>query len=72
LLWAGERDTRYYRFASTVVLHDGPMFASLFLFVGHLYLAVIPPATRQALRGMTLDTVRDDWASSHHAKWKGN
>ena len=69
LLWFGERDTRF-RFASTVVLHDGLMFAALALLIGHLYLAVIHPATRHALRGMTVGTVREDWASQHHAKWK--
>ena len=33
LLWFGEQDTRY-RFASTVILHDGLMYASLGLLVG--------------------------------------
>jgi formate dehydrogenase subunit gamma len=69
LLWLGERDTRF-RFASTVVLHDGLMFVSLGLLAGHLYLAVIHPATRHALRGMTVGTVSDDWAARHHSKWK--
>jgi len=69
LLWFGERDTRL-RFASTVVLHDGLFFAATALLVGHLYLAVIHPATRHALRGMTLGTVSADWAQRHHAKWK--
>jgi formate dehydrogenase subunit gamma len=69
LLWVGEHDTRY-RFASTVVLHDGLMFVSLFLLVGHLYLALIHPATRHALRGMTIGTVSEDWAAEHHGKWK--
>ena len=69
LLWLGERDTRF-RFASTVVLHDGLMFAALALFVGHLYLAVIHPATRHSLRGMTLGSVREDWARMHYPRWK--
>jgi formate dehydrogenase subunit gamma len=69
LLWFGERNTRL-RFASTVVLHDGLMYVSLGLLVGHLYLAVIHPATRHSLRGITLGTVREDWAARHHAKWK--
>jgi len=69
LLWFGERDTRL-RFASTVVLHDGLFFAATALLVGHLYLAVIHPATRHALRGMTLGTVSADWAQRHHSKWK--
>lgn len=69
LLWLGERDTRF-RFASTVVLHDGLMYASVVLLVGHLYLAVIHPATRHALRGITVGSVSEDWAARHHAKWK--
>jgi formate dehydrogenase subunit gamma len=69
LLWFGEQDTRL-RFASTVILHDGLMYVSLVLLVGHLYLALIHPATRHALRGMTLGTVRVEWAMRHHAKWE--
>jgi formate dehydrogenase subunit gamma len=69
LLWFGERDTRL-RFASTVVLHDGLMYVSLGLLVGHLYLAVIHPTTRHALRGITVGSVSEDWATRHHAKWK--
>jgi len=69
LLWFGEQDTRY-RFASTVILHDGVMYVSLVLLVGHLYLALIHPATRHALRGMTLGDVRVEWATRHHAKWE--
>jgi len=68
LLWLGERDTRF-RFASTVILHDGLMYAALVLLVGHLYLAVIHPATRHALRGITVGTVSEDWARRHHGKW---
>ena len=69
LLWFGEQDTRF-RFASTVLLHDGLMYVSLALLVGHLYLALIHPATRHALRGMTLGDVRVEWAMKHHAKWE--
>jgi formate dehydrogenase subunit gamma len=69
LLWFGEQDTRF-RFASTVILHDGLMYVSLLLLVGHLYLALIHPATRHALRGMTLGDVRVEWAMRHHAKWQ--
>jgi formate dehydrogenase subunit gamma len=69
LLWLGERDTRF-RFASTVILHDGLMFVALALLVGHLYLAVLHPATRHALRGMTIGTVSEEWAARHHPKWK--
>jgi formate dehydrogenase subunit gamma len=68
LLWLGERDTTF-RFASTILLHDGLMYVSLVLVVGHVYLALVYPATRHALRGMTLGSVRRDWAAQHHAKW---
>jgi len=69
LLWLGERDTRF-RFASTVILHDGLMFVAFALLIGHLYLALIYLATRHALRGMTLGTVSEEWAQRHHAKWR--
>ena len=69
LLWFGERNTSL-RFASTVVLHDGLMYVSLVLLLGHLYLAVIHPATRHALHGITAGTVSEEWAAQHHPKWK--
>jgi len=68
LLWFGERDTRF-RFTSTVLLHDILMYAALTLLVGHLYLALIHPATRHSLRGMTRGTVREDWAKRHYPRW---
>ncbi len=68
LLWLGERDHRF-RFASTILLHDWLTLISLLLLVGHLYLALIYPATRHALRGMTTGSVRRDWAERHHPKW---
>jgi formate dehydrogenase subunit gamma len=68
LLWLGERNTSF-RFDSSIVLHDTLTLLSLLLLVGHLYLAVIHPKTRHALRGMTRGDVRVDWAREHHAKW---
>jgi formate dehydrogenase subunit gamma len=68
LLWYGERDTRF-RFASTIVLHDGVMYASLVLLAGHLYLAVIRPATHHSVRGIITGYVRSDWARRRHPRW---
>lgn len=68
LLFFGERDTRF-RWASTVVLHDGLLYASLTLLVGHLYLALIHPATRHSLRGMTTGKVSEEWARRHYPRW---
>ena len=68
LLWLGERDHRF-QFASTILLHDWLTYISLALLIGHLYLALIYPATRHSLRGMTTGSVRRDWAERHHPKW---
>jgi len=68
LLWYGERDTRF-RFANTILLHDGLMYAALVLLAGHLYLSLIHPSTRHALRGMTRGSVDADWARRHHPRW---
>jgi formate dehydrogenase subunit gamma len=68
LLWYGERDTRF-RLSGTVYLHDTLMYLSVVIVAGHLYLSLIHPTTRHALRGITLGTVREDWARAHHAKW---
>jgi formate dehydrogenase subunit gamma len=68
LLWCGERDTRF-RFAQTILIHDWLMYVSLFLFIGHLYLSVIHPATRHSLNGITRGWVERPWAERHHPKW---
>ena len=70
LLWYGERDTTY-RFAGTVMVHDWATLILMLLVAGHIYLAVLNPATRHALRGMTVGDVDEDWAREHHAKWVG-
>jgi formate dehydrogenase subunit gamma len=68
LLWYGERDTRF-RLANTILLHDGLMYVSLVLLAGHLYLSLIHPATRHALRGITSGSVDVEWARRHHPRW---
>ncbi len=45
------------------------MYVSVVVVLGHLYLSLIHASTRHALRGMTLGSVREDWARAHHAKW---
>ena len=68
LLWYGERDTTY-RFSGTVIVHDWATLILMVLVAGHLYLALLHPATRHALRGMTVGDVNEDWARKHHPKW---
>jgi formate dehydrogenase subunit gamma len=67
-LWLGERDHRFL-FDGTGTVHDTLMYVSVGLLAGHLYLAVIHPRTRHALRGITFGDVREDWAREHHRKW---
>ncbi len=68
LLWLGERVTAF-RLPGSVALHDGAMFVAIVLVLGHLFLAVVWPATRPALRGIVRGSVRADWARRHHAAW---
>lgn len=67
-LWYGERDTRF-RLPQALLVHDWLMYVSLVLFLGHLFLAVIYPATRHSLNGMTRGWVDSDWALAHHPEW---
>jgi formate dehydrogenase subunit gamma len=68
LLWLGERNTDI-RLGGTLYLHDALMYLSVVIVVGHLYLALIHRSTRHSLRGITIGTVREDWALAHHSKW---
>jgi len=67
-LWLGERDHRFL-LDGTGTVHDTLTLLSVGIVSGHLYLALIHPTTRHALRGMTLGDVREDWAREHHGKW---
>jgi formate dehydrogenase subunit gamma len=67
-LWLGERDHRFL-LSGAGTLHDFLTWVSVILVTGHLYFALVHPATRHALRGMTTGEVREDWARKHHAKW---
>lgn len=68
LLWYGERDT-HFRLGGTAFLHDALMYLSVVIVGGHLYLSLVHPTTRHALRGMIKGDVRAEWAAAHHAKW---
>jgi cytochrome b subunit of formate dehydrogenase len=34
-----------------------------------MFMAIVNPQTRPALRGMTLGSVDRDWAAHHHPRW---
>jgi formate dehydrogenase subunit gamma len=50
-------------------LHGVTVVVALALLGGHVFMAVVNPATRHALRGMTLGRVRRSWAEHHHGAW---
>jgi formate dehydrogenase subunit gamma len=50
-------------------LHGPCAFFTTVLIAGHIFMAVVNPATRHALRGMTLGSVNRDWARHHHERW---
>lgn len=55
--------------SNAAFVHDTLTWLVLFVWLGHLYLALVYPATRPALRGMLTGFVRSSWAREHHPKW---
>jgi cytochrome b subunit of formate dehydrogenase len=51
------------------VIHSGMAVAMTGLVAAHVYMAVLNPATRHALRGMTVGDVDRSWAQHHHPRW---
>ena len=51
-------------------MHDWATWVAVPLVAGHIYLATINASTRHSLRGITLGTVRREWARRHHPKWE--
>jgi len=50
-------------------LHGPFAFLTTALIAGHIFMAVVNPSTRHALRGMTLGSVNREWARHHHQRW---
>jgi formate dehydrogenase subunit gamma len=69
LIYLQETDAGF-RGTSAILVHDVAMYIAVPIVIGHLYLALLNPSTRHSLRGMTLGSVRRDWAREHHAKWE--
>lgn len=69
LLWASER-VNGLRLPGTIVVHDAAMYLAVALLLGHLWLALVWPPTRHAMRGILRGTVRANWAAQHHTKWR--
>jgi cytochrome b subunit of formate dehydrogenase len=69
LMYLQETDASF-RGTSAILVHDVAMYIAVPIVLGHLYLALLNPSTRHSLRGMTLGSVRRDWAKKHHPKWE--
>lgn len=69
LMYLQETDASF-RGTSAILVHDAAMYIAVPIVLGHLYLALLNPSTRHSLRGMTLGSVRRDWAKKHHPKWE--
>lgn len=52
-----------------LAIHVALFAAWLPVFCGHLFLALVLPATRPALRGMITGRVPRSWAAHHHPAW---
>jgi formate dehydrogenase subunit gamma len=50
-------------------IHNVAGVAIIALVCGHLYMAVLNPGTRHALRGITTGRVDVEWAAHHHPAW---
>jgi len=50
-------------------LHGPFAFLTSALIAGHIFMAVLNPSTRDALRGMTLGSVQREWAEHHFPRW---
>jgi formate dehydrogenase subunit gamma len=50
--------------------HKLATIGSCILVAGHLYMALINPATRHALPGMLTGEVDRDWARKHYPRWE--
>jgi formate dehydrogenase subunit gamma len=70
LILLQEDDRSFRGVTSAIVAHDWATWVAVPLVLGHLYLALVNPTTRHSLRGITLGTVRRDWAAHHHTKWE--
>ncbi|MBI2847439.1 MAG: cytochrome b/b6 domain-containing protein [Chloroflexi bacterium] len=68
IMWQFEHFPRWL-VSNAILVHDNLSWIAAAVWLGHLYLSVINPSTRESLRGITLGWVRASWAKRHHSKW---
>jgi formate dehydrogenase subunit gamma len=70
LILLQESDAAFRGATSAILVHDWATWLAVPLVAGHVYLATLNASTRHSFRGITLGTVRRDWARRHHPKWE--
>jgi formate dehydrogenase subunit gamma len=70
LILLQETDKTFRGATSAILVHDWATWIAVPLIAGHIYLATFNASTRHSLRGITLGTVRREWARKHHPKWE--
>lgn len=68
IIWQSPRFPQWVS-ENAVFLHDWLTWLVLAVWLGHVYLSVFHPSTRESLRRMTLGWVKGSWAKKHHRRW---
>lgn len=69
IIWQNRR----FPFSLVAQANSVHMYLAYFamaIFLGHLYLSAVHPATRKALGGIIFGAVDREWAHDHHPKWR--
>lgn len=69
ILWFGPGHVSVGWLGWSVLLHGLSVVVAMCFVLVHLYMVVVHPLTNEAIAAMTLGTVSDDYARTHHPRW---
>ena len=69
ILWFGPGYLSRGWLGWSVLLHGLSVVVVMCFVLVHLYMVVVHPLTNEAIAAMTLGTVSDDYARTHHPRW---
>jgi formate dehydrogenase subunit gamma len=69
ILWFGPGYLSHGWLGWSVLLHGLSAVVVVCFVLVHLYMVVVHPLTNEAIAAMTLGTVSDDYARTHHPRW---
>lgn len=69
ILWFGPGYLSAVWLGWSVLLHGLLAVVVICFVLVHLYMVVVHPLTNEAIAAMTLGTVSEDYAQTHHPKW---